>query len=111
MRDRQWRIHPDKIQKYLLDEASANAAAKNRFFRTAGFTPEHWQVLELALLEHPRIATLEGVEGSRYGEKYVYRCNLPPEPNGKSYCVRIVWQNRDDAFWFVTAYPKLDVVP
>jgi hypothetical protein len=28
-----WRIHPDKILKYLLSDASAVAAAKNWFFR------------------------------------------------------------------------------
>ena len=102
------RVHPDKILKYLLNQTSDPAAAKNRFFRSVGFSPEQWRVLEQALLEHPTKATLERTEYTQYGEKRIYRCKLPPAPNGKEYCVRTVWQRRDDIFWFLSAYPRPD---
>jgi hypothetical protein len=102
------RIDPDKILKYLLNETSQAAAGKNKFFRGVGFSPERWKVLEQALLEHPTKAVLESIEVSQYGEKHIYRCNIPPAPNGREYCIRTVWQKRDGIFWFLSAYPRPD---
>jgi hypothetical protein len=43
MSDRHWRIHPDKMRKYVLSDTSAKGAATNRFIRSIGFMPERRQ--------------------------------------------------------------------
>ena len=102
-----WRVHPDKILKYLLSDSSTVAAGKNRFFRAAGYSPLSWQILETALSAHPTVAKLHKTMATVHSERRIYRCHLPQSPNGKAYCILSVWERRlDGAFWFVTAYPQ-----
>jgi len=102
-----WRVHPDKIPRYLLSDATPTAAAKNRFFRSAGYTPEAWGIMESALTTHPATALLYKSMTTIHGERLVYRCDLPASPNGGSYCILSVWEQRSGgAWWLVTAYPQ-----
>ena len=102
-----WRVHPDKILRYLLSNTTPTAAAKNRFFRAAGYTPEAWRVLEAALTAHPTAALLFKSMTTIHGERQVYRCDLPASPNGRRYCIMSVWEQRaDGVWWLVTAYPQ-----
>jgi len=102
-----WRVHPDKILRYLLSGATPTASAKNRFFRSAGYAPEAWQILESALTAHPATASLHKSMTTIHGERRIYRCDLPASPNGGSYCILSVWEQRSDgAWWLVTAYPQ-----
>lgn len=100
-------IAPQKITHYLLTDRTADAAGKNAFFTAIGFTAAAWQTLEAALRAHPQLAALEWVEpDTGYGEKHVFRCHLPPAPNGRLYCIRSVWMRRGKDLHFVTAYPQ-----
>jgi hypothetical protein len=102
-----WRVHPDKILRYLLSDTTATAAAKNRFFRSAGYTPEAWRALESALTTHPASALLHKSMTTIHGERRVYRCDMPRSPNGGRYGILSVWEQRSDgAWWLVTAYPQ-----
>jgi hypothetical protein len=103
-----YRIDQAKIVNYLFSNRSAESAGKSKFFQSAGFDPVKWQVLAAALLGHPQAALLEYTDASgAYGTKYIFICDMPVAPNGKIYCMRSVWQERDDGFrWFVTAYPR-----
>jgi hypothetical protein len=102
-----FRIDPSKILNYLFSDRTPEAASKNRFFRTIGFDPADWKALESVLLRHPLTSRLEDKDySSSYGTKHIYRCAMPPAPNGKTYCIRTVWQERGGDFWFVTAYPQ-----
>ena len=47
-----WRVDPRKILDYLLSDTCRSGAAKNRFFRSFGFTPSAWQVMRDALVGH-----------------------------------------------------------
>lgn len=87
-----WRVHSDKILRYLLSDATPTAAAKNRFFRSAGYTPEAWQDLAFALTAHPTTALLHKSMTTIHGERRVYRCDLPVAPNGRRYCILSVWE-------------------
>lgn len=100
-------VAPRKITGYLLATTTPEAAAKARFFIAAGFTRERPQELAEALRAHPETAALERVfPDAGYGEKLVYRCAMPPAPDGRAYCVRSVWMRRGADLHFVTAYPQ-----
>jgi hypothetical protein len=104
-----FRVHPDKIQKYLLSTHTLAASGKSKFFTQIGYTLANWRRLEQALLLHPHVAALEVTIDDIYGPKETYRCNLPPAPDSKQYCVRSVWQLRGGIKWFVTAIPYDDL--
>src|SRR5215469_7326451 len=100
-----WRVDRRKILDNPLNERSASGAAKNRFFRSGGFTPGHWEVMRDTLIGHPKSASLHDVDTtSRYGTKYIYRCQITT-PNGLRPCILTVWQYRSGGYWLVTAYP------
>jgi hypothetical protein len=102
-----WRIHPDKILRYLLNDKSAGGASKNQFFRGAGYWPQSWHILEAALSAHPALASLHKTMTTIHGERRIFRCNMPMSPNRRIYCILSVWEQRSDgAFWLVTAYPQ-----
>ncbi len=58
-----WRVDERKILHYLLSEASPTGAAKNRFFRSRGFSHLTWQVLRDALVARVETASLQEVDG------------------------------------------------
>jgi hypothetical protein len=59
------------------------------------------------LTAHPARAQLHKSMATIHGERRVYRCNLPPSPNGRIYCILSAWERRSDgAVWLVTAYPQ-----
>lgn len=98
----EWRVHPDKILNYLLQEPG-----KSRFFLRAGYRRQAWEVLRDDLLRHPTMADVEGTDDNEWGLKVTHRCQLPTAPNGKDYCIRTVWQQKaDGCFWLLTAYPR-----
>jgi hypothetical protein len=100
-----WRIDPAKILRYLLNDQSPSGMGKARFFRSFGFNRTQWELLRDALLAHPRTAPLEEVDASSpYGVKLASHCNVAA-PDGRSPCIRTVWQHRGGTWWLVTAYP------
>ena len=72
-----WRVDERKQLDYLLSDTSVSGAAKNRFFRSIGFSPTYWPVFHDALAEHPDSAVLVSIDtSSPYGEKRIYECRV-----------------------------------
>jgi len=102
-----WHVDQRKVVDYLLSATSVPGAAKNRFFRSLGFAPADWETFRDALADHPLTATLASVDNtSPYGDKRVYHCQIT-SPNGRDPCIRTVWQQSDDTYRLLTAYPFL----
>ena len=104
-----FRIDPAKITLYLLTidpNATPEALGKSKFFRHIGYNANNWTMLRDALLQHPHTSSLEATQQNRYGQKLVYRCSMSVAPNGGTYCIRSVWQERNGEHWFSTAYPQ-----
>ncbi len=102
-------IHPEKITRYLLTTSPAatpEARGKSRFFQGIGYTPDNWTALRDALLQHPQTSSLEDVKQNKHGRQLLFRCSMPVAPNGGTYCLRSVWQEREDRYWFSTAYAQ-----
>jgi hypothetical protein len=96
-----------KITGYLLDPThSLQAAAKERFFRSFGFSRANWTDLKQALLEHPTTNPVVTGVTTPYGRKYVVSCSLIT-PDGRNPCIISVWiiEPPEPEPKFVTTYP------
>ena len=60
-------IDPAKVREYLLSDSHPVGQFKARFFRSFGFEPDRWMELEVALREHARTASIEGLMLKRRG--------------------------------------------
>jgi hypothetical protein len=100
-------IEDSKITRYLLSTHTPKAVEKNAYFTSIGYSYANWTLLRDHLLEHPRNAQFESAEDDVWGMKHLYRCLLPPSPDGRQHCIRSIWQlRRDDNWWFITAVPR-----
>ena len=104
-----FRIDPAKIILYLLTtdpNAAPEALGKSKFFHSIGYDANNWTMLRDALLQHPHTSSLEAARRNKHGQKLLYRCSMPVAPNGGTYCIRSVWQERNAGYWLSTAYPQ-----
>jgi len=99
-------VSADKLRDYLLSSAHPIGRYKSTFFRSLGYAPEQWQVLERdlrAVLSNE--AQPSGV--TKYGQKLTVRGALSG-PNGRSAGIVSIWiiLLGEKAPRFVTAYPE-----
>lgn len=99
-------VSADKLRDYLLSSAHPIGRYKSTFFRSLGYAPEQWQVLERdlrAVLSNE--AQPSGV--TKYGQKFTVRGALSG-PNGRSAGIVSIWiiLVGETAPRFVTAYPE-----
>ena len=99
-------VHPDKIDKYLLDLEHAEGGPKAKFFVARGFKGDTANRLPRALMAHFETARLVLEQTSKQNKKLVFECNMPC-PDGTSPCIVSVWVDdpREPFTRFVTAYP------
>ncbi len=97
-------VHPDKVQKYILNSEHPQGAAKARFFLKIGFGVEKPMILEAALLRHSETARLIKQEPHVDGTLLIYECALDA-PTGPQ-CIRTVWlAEQEGQIRLITAYP------
>lgn len=101
-----FKINSQKITHYLLSDRTKESAGKNKFLINAGYRDNNWKQLEQDILQHPLIARLEETYSTEHGITRVYLCYLPPSPNGRRYCVKTVWMEKDGGIWFITLIPQ-----
>ena len=100
-------IPPEKLRDYLLSAAHPIGRYKSAFFRSLGYTQEHWQLLERDL-RAVLSSEAEPSTPSEYGQKFTVRGALSG-PNGRSAEIVSVWiiLAGETAPRFVTAYPEV----
>src|SRR5690606_24284245 len=98
-------IDPEKLRDYLLSTDHPVGRFKARFFRSLGFSRDHWEELESALRDFVSLDA-EFIDENEYGVKYTIRGTLAG-PMGASASTVTVWFIRrgEDFPRFVTAYP------
>jgi hypothetical protein len=99
-------IHPDKIEKYLLDVSHPAGAPKARFFVSRSFTLAKPHELADALKRHPLEANLTDIGADPEGRRLTYECDIRT-PDGSRICIRTVWIEAPDGSHtrLITAYP------
>lgn len=100
-------IPTEKLRDYLLSSAHPIGRYKSTFFRSLGYAPDQWQVLERDLRAHlSNDARSAGV--TDYGQKFTVSGPLSG-PNGRSTGVVTVWiiLTGERTPRFVTAYPEV----
>jgi hypothetical protein len=99
-------IQPSKIQNYLLNPEHPIGGSKADYFMSFGFSPEQWEVLRVALLEHARTAEIIEIRQKKHGIAYAVRGKLTT-PDDRNPVILSVWQidESQDAPRFITAYP------
>jgi hypothetical protein len=102
----QYKIHPSKVSKYLLDLTHKTGSAKAKFFLEKGFSLAKPDELVSALVRHPLTATLQSASAHPDGLKLRYECDIAT-PSGSLICIRSIWIEASDrmAMTLVTAYP------
>jgi len=100
-------IGPEKLRDYLLSTTHPIGRYKSAFFRSLGYTQEHWQLRERdlrAVLSNEAKPSA----ASEYGQKFTVRSALSA-PNGRSAGIVSVWiiLGGETAPRFVTAYPEV----
>jgi uncharacterized protein DUF6883 len=95
-----------KIEGYLLSAGHPHGRHKASFFRQFGFSPERWEMLALALLQHVSSNDTVKVEDMPFGTRYTVEGELAA-PDGRMPLIRSVWfiESGEDFPRFVTAYP------
>jgi hypothetical protein len=100
-------IAPEKLRDYLLSTAHPIGRYKSAFFRSLGYTQEHWQLLDRDLRA---VLSNEAKPSavSEYGQKFTVGGALSG-PNGRSAGIVSVWiiLGGETAPRFVTAYPEV----
>lgn len=104
-------VEESKIKTYLLNESHPRGAGKARFFRSFGFTTEHWQDLARALTEQGRDGRVSGTSRTQTGNVQ-YEVDGPLRtPGGRSPTIRTVWERHEsggaypEGLRLVTAFP------
>lgn len=95
-----------KTRDYLLAPKHAKGKSKAKFFRSAGFDGEQWELMERALIELAQTHPVSRVSRGAFGVKYTIDGELVT-PSGKKAGVRTVWMIPDTTLQlrFVTSYP------
>jgi hypothetical protein len=95
-----------KITHYLLSATHRDGQHKAAFFRSFGFTPEAWDLLASALVNHGRTYEVAEIVPTPFGHNYVVEGPLRA-PDGRAPHVRTVWfvANREEIASLATAYP------
>lgn len=95
-----------KIVLYLLNPEHRVGKAKARFFGGHEFTPERWQTLAEAILQHARENEVSKQEATPLGTRWVVEGPMRV-PGGTVAKVRAVWfiEAGERKPRFVTAYP------
>lgn len=95
-----------KIVHYLLDLTHPVGRSKARFFLSFGFTPDHWQEMAAALVEHAAAHEVARIEEGEDGTRYVVEGSLNT-PDNRNPAVRVIWYIEKDQEIprFTTAYP------
>jgi len=96
-----------KITDYLLSSAHRDGHGKAAFFSRFGFTPESWQTLAGALLQHAAKHEVAKIEETPFGTRYVIEGELET-PDGRTPSVRVVWfiESGAETARLATAYPQ-----
>ncbi len=103
------RIDATKVAAYLLGGDTPEGSPKARFFRSAGFDAQRWQVLAEALRTQALNSTLRSVP-TRWGCKWVATGPLDA-PGGRRYKIISVWIVERGVPRLVTAYPGAGTSP
>jgi hypothetical protein len=96
----------NKVLGYLLNSTHPDGASKARFFLSFGFTPERWEILAEALLQHAATGSLIKITDTVFGPRFEITGKLRT-PWGELPQVCSVWQvDRGKlAPRLITAYP------
>jgi len=99
-------IPVEKLRNYLLSPTHPIGRYKATFFRTLGYDPSNWQVLE-ADLRSLLLLNAEQLDVTEYGRKYTVTGSITG-PNGRLAEIVSVWiiLAGEEVPRFVTAYPK-----
>lgn len=100
------RIDDKKVADYLLNDSHKEGGAKSAFFKSVGFAASEIEVFKSAMREHAKANPVAMTDTHAYGRKFVVDCFLEM-PNGKSYCIRTVWNDHEDGqpARLITAHP------
>jgi hypothetical protein len=95
-----------KVRDYLLSPEHPVGRFKAAFFRSVGFTRDHWELLRDQLLLHAQLAVAALGQPSQFGQKYEVRATVVG-PGGARAEVVTVWIVLDDEEVprLVTAFP------
>ena len=100
-------ISSEKLRDYLLSAAHPIGRYKSTFFRSLGYSQDHWQVLERDL--RAMLSNEARPSGStEYGQKFTVR-GVISGPNGSAAGIGSIWiiLATETAPRFVTAYPEV----
>ena len=97
-------IAHEKLTQYLLTPRRRND--KSQWLAQAGYSLEHWQVLEKDLRDQILSCDATLIENTEYGKMYEIRGNLIG-PNGKHLPVCTIWltETATGNTKFITLYP------
>jgi hypothetical protein len=100
-------VSSEKLRDYLLSSAHPIGRYKSTFFRSLGYSPDQWHVLERDL-RTVLSNDAEFVGATEYGEKFTIRGTLSG-PGGRVAGIVTVWiiLTGETAPRFVTAYPEV----
>ncbi len=82
-------VDEKKVTGYLLSTTHPFGRTKAEFFRQLGFAAENWQVLRQALREHALNHSVESVQETPFGRKYIVNGPLVT-PSGEKPEVRTI---------------------
>src|SRR2546429_4949579 len=99
-------VSADKLREYLLSSAHPIGRYKSTFFRSLGYAPEQWQVLERDLRAVPSNES-QPPRVSENGQKFTFLGALSG-PNGPSAGIASIWiiLVGEPLRRFVTSYPE-----
>ncbi|MCS7066696.1 MAG: hypothetical protein NZL85_10565 [Fimbriimonadales bacterium] len=91
---------------YLLSTAHPYGRYKAQVFLRYGFSPDQWEILAAALLEHAQKHDVARIESTPFGTRYCVDGNLAT-PSGRELRLRVVWfiETGSQRPRLVTAYP------
>lgn len=76
-----------KLTHYLLSTTHRDGQHKGEFFRHFGFSPDDWQALASALLNHARNHEVVGMVSTPFGKNYVVEGPCPHPTVARRMCV------------------------
>ena len=100
------RISDSKVADYLLNSEHPIGASKAKFFEGVGHRRQDLEKFKATMREHAASNPVASVENHAYGIKHVIDCFVGM-PNGRSYCIRTVWNDHCDGLppVLITAHP------
>jgi len=99
-------IPEKKITAYLLSSSHSRGKGKAEFFVQFGFTPENWQTLASALMQHALEHDVIGQEPSPFGTRYIIEGEFQAV-DGRRPLIRSIWfiNTGSEIPRLVSAYP------